>query len=131
MGKEYNRNYQENSVGFAKSPSDFPNVSQIFWCGLPHQKTSDNSDVMQNFVCLIVGLGCAYVDNTTIDGRRTTALSYRSPRRGQPPTGLRQWCCLPAKARSKIIKQTKLLRSLTLTSTTLRSHLRFGSHNSD
>ena len=31
-----------------KSPSDFPNVSQIFWCGLPHQKTSDNSDVIFN-----------------------------------------------------------------------------------
>ena len=31
-----------------KSPSDFPNVSQIFWCGLPHQKTSDNSDVIIN-----------------------------------------------------------------------------------
>jgi hypothetical protein len=31
-----------------KSPSDFPNVSQIFWCGLPHQKTSDNSDVSFN-----------------------------------------------------------------------------------
>jgi len=31
-----------------KSPSDFPNVSQIFWCGLPHQKTSDNSNVKFN-----------------------------------------------------------------------------------
>jgi len=35
-----------------KSPSDFPNVSQIFWCGLPHQKTSDNSDVKYNKISI-------------------------------------------------------------------------------
>jgi len=46
MEKETNRNYQENSVGFAYIAKQFPEYFPIFLGrGLPHPKTSDNSDV--------------------------------------------------------------------------------------
>jgi len=59
--KEYNKHLTENWVAYAKSPSDFPNVSQIEFfsseiLGLPKisrkNPTSLNADVKGNFFVL-------------------------------------------------------------------------------
>ena len=57
MGKEFNNNLTENWVAYAKSPSDFPNFTQIEFfsseiSGLPEisrkNPTSLNCDVIRN-----------------------------------------------------------------------------------
>jgi len=48
-----------------KSPSDFPNISQFFWCGLPHQKTSDNSNVILNYFSAFTSTTqCFFIPNS-------------------------------------------------------------------